>query len=294
MLKELVAKGYAPPKFTGEARTQLEKSVRSSVVGEQIVKNYQELTDRMMFFYQAADTVNRMTTVNIGKQLAKDFVAGDAVAKKMVSRMGRGYQAKIARAANADEVEHLIIDQLLSTTQFNYDKISLSEFGRELGPVFAVFTKWPTSIAGDIVSTMQNQNRTKADRLATVSMKYLGPLMAAGMLDYAIWGEDSGPETAREKALIGSGGFSDWMPHTALTSIASGGIMSPPMVKQGVRLLPAMLSDDEEAMARWLNDTTYAFAPGMGLVRFLGTDVPQIMLDEKASTDLIENALKGD
>lgn len=265
--KQLIAQNYTPPEYTAEAKTYLEQVMRTnSPITHAAQDLYKKAADKAMYFYEATDVINRHTTIEIAKQLADDFIKGDDIAKAMIKNMGAGYRSKIARASSPDQVRELIIDNLLSTTQFNYDRVSLSEFGRSWGPIFSVFTKWPTSIAGDIITQMARKDRSFAKNLSTVGMKYGSPLMLGIGADSLLF-DDGKPEDRRAKYFVGSGGFSDWMPIHSLESIVSGGIMSPPVVQSGQDLLQAMQRDEPGAVEAWFKDQTKAYAPGGILLR---------------------------
>lgn len=286
---------YAPPEFTAEARTALEQALRSGSKTQMLPEAYRRMGQMAMKMYEASDIYNRYTTVHMAKELTKDLLKGDKVAKAMVDRMARGYRSKIAAAKGPDEIQHLITDYLIATTQFNYDRISLSEFGRTFGPVFSVFTKWPTSIAGDIITTMMRKDEKFRKRMMTVGMKYMGPLLAAGGIDALFFGPEMRPEQHqyRVKKMVGADGFTSWMPIKSLEMLVSGDIMTPPVVEQGGQLAKALLSDKPNAMPRWVADTFYSFAPGAVIARSIFKDYPGLVENER-DRRVIEEMLKGD
>jgi hypothetical protein len=272
MKRRLIESGHAPPEYTAEAKTYLEQVMRTNSPFTHAAQDlYKKAADKAMYFYEASDIINRNTTVHIAKQLADDFVRGDEVAKAMIKNMGAGYRSKIARATDPNEIRAIITDNLLSTTQFNYDRISLSEFGRSWGPIFSVFTKWPTSIAGDIITQMSRKDRSFMKNLSTVGVKYGSPLALAIGADSLLF-DDKGPSDRAEKYLIGSGGFSDWMPIHSVESIMDGGIMSPPVIQSGTDLMGAIQKDEEGAVGAWFKDQAKAYLPGGIVIRLFEPD----------------------
>ena len=267
MKQKLIAEGFQPPEYTAEANTYLEQILRTtSPVTHAAQDFYKKVADKAMFFYEASDVVNRYTTVHIAKQLAKDYLQGDEIAQAMIKSMSRGYRSKIARATDPDEISAIITDNLLSTTQFNYDRVSLSEFGRSWGPIFSVFTKWPTSIAGDIITQMARKDQSFTKNLSTVGMKYGSPLALGIGIDSLLF-NDKGPSDSQTQYLVGVGGFSDWMPIHSIESILGGGIMSPPVIQSGMDLLQAFQTDKEGAVGAWVKDQAKAYLPGGIIVR---------------------------
>lgn len=265
--RRLIANNHAPPEYTAESKTFLEQVLKTnSPITHASQDFYKKVADKAMYFYEASDIINRNTTVHIAKQLADDFIKGDEIAKAMIKGMSSGYRSKIARATNPNEIREIITDNLLSTTQFNYDRVSLSEFGRSWGPIFSVFTKWPTSIAGDIITQMARKDRSFAKNLSTVGMKYGSPLLLGIAADSLLF-RDEGPSQASTKYIVGSGGFSDWMPVHSLKSIIDGGIMSPPVVQSGKELVSAIAKDEPGAVQSWVKDQTKAYAPGGIMLR---------------------------
>lgn len=281
LVQELKDKGWRPAAFTGEARDSLEKSIISSTPFRMTKEMVDKVTNKTMFFYEMSDTMNRATTLSMSKDLAKDFLDGDKIARSMIKNLPRGYQIKIEKAlvdGNAEKVSDIIADSLLSRTQFNYNKIAMSELGRTLGPMFSVFSKWPTSVAGDIITKMRNEGKLKGASKSLV--KYGGPFALLTLADQVMF-EQGDPRTPREKKLVGAKGFSEWAPSSALKSMATGGISQPPAIQTGTDFFKALSDNRPGALQKWLSNTAQAYMPGAVFWRVMEKDIPAIVQNKE-------------
>lgn len=281
LVKELEKKGWRPAAFTGEARDSLEKSILSSTPFRMTKEMLDNVTNKTMYFYEMSDTMNRATTLAMAKDITKDFLTKDQTAVSMVKKLPRGYQIKIARAledGNEEVIHDLIADSLLSRTQFNYNKIAMSELGRTLGPMFSVFSKWPTSVAGDIITKMKNDGKLKG---ATKSLiKYGGPFALLTLADQVMF-EQGKPATPREKKLTGAGGFASWAPGTSIIPVVTGDIAAPPAIQTGTDFFKALSSNKPGELERWMKDTAQAYMPGAVFWRVMEKDIPAIVQNKE-------------
>ena len=189
----------------------------------------------------------------------------------------------------------------MSETQFNYNRTTLSEYGRYMGPVFTMFTKWPLSIAGDVRSKLLNEKQYK--KAAT---KYLGPLAAFTAADAMLSPEafrdwDDRKPALREKMakkhlpridqreldlygdrykkIVGSGGFSAWAPIYNLESLVGipggEGLLSPPVVDTIMGGYEAATSD--KSSAKFFDRFTRQYTPGAGVAKLFLDDIPTLV-----------------
>jgi hypothetical protein len=113
-----------------------------------------------MVLYQHTETMNRALTVKMGQQWAKELATGSKSAFTALNRLPPGFRNELQASGILggkytpeviDKLGHAIGDALIGRTQFRYGKELQSEFGRAMGPLFTMFTKWPTMVAADIL-----------------------------------------------------------------------------------------------------------------------------------------------
>jgi hypothetical protein len=286
---ELKKYDLLPNAVINEARD----SLHDSLISNKITKAgamADRVTDLMMTFYQKSDIINRSVTIEMAKSLASDVANQSPKALEYVRRLAPSYRRAIQAAGNnEEELTKILAKELLAETQFNYNKFGMSEFGKVAGPFFAMFTKWPTSIVGDIAVKTQ---RGQAGRAA---MKYLGPYVAFMAVDAMTapgtltpWGEDPSKfdrfakkhsfsdvsNSERYKKVIGSSGLKGWSPFSSVTALTeeNRGLANPPMVQ----LIEEVLKEDPnwEKLAK-------TYVPGAGFSKLLLEDIPTVVTNKK-------------
>jgi hypothetical protein len=170
---------------------------------------------------------------------------------------------------------------------FNYDKATMSEFGRYMGPMFSVFTKWPTSIGGDINYSIRAKKLPKS--VADIGYRYMGPLAGAALMEHVLTGVatdagilDEGREDPRYQKLVGKAGVTGMHPLGSIASIYKGDVLSPPIVSSAVKVVSAASHLSPYDLWVSANDAAAGFVPGAGLVRFMFDDIPTLYTGEKA------------
>jgi len=185
-VKALEKKGWLPPDPTpGQFRT-LSQGLQKSGVIRKGARGLLDFTNNLaMIGYQQSDLANRIVTYGVGQDLAVDIMKGHKTALKYLQNMPPSYRKKAKEALAAkdyDILEDTVLDHLMATTQFNYNRASMSAYGREMGPFFAQFSKWPTAIGADLFdgydaakfSKQKGQTKLPANTIRA-GKKYLGP-----------------------------------------------------------------------------------------------------------------------
>jgi hypothetical protein len=199
-------------------------------------------------------------------------------------------------------VESLIARNLLAETQFNYNRTSLSEYGRYMGPIFSVFSKWPTAIAGDIIE------KYKGGQTIRAAQKYLGPLSVLYAIDFFVapstlpgaLGEAAQStsrtdwtESDRMKHFLVGSGFRSWSPVSAAGSVITGDIFQSPGVQIVSGLGKAAISADTEQLNKVVNTVTQSYGPGAGIVRFVSDDLATLLSGSRPEGTFLERAVEG-
>lgn len=188
--------GLAPGKHTPEIYEWVRDGLREAgtargLVGKKLDDFIKTHNDIVMSGYQWSDIHNRLTTVLMsdrwgddvleaftkrGKGITEDERAALTMFEKVVEPGHRqALMRRIKQGKRADFKKELA-RYLVDKTQFSYDRITMNKLGREVGGIFAMFSKWPSAIAGDIYVTLSRQDLTALDKFKRTGIKYLSPL----------------------------------------------------------------------------------------------------------------------
>lgn len=294
--KEVQRLGLAPERYTAEARDYIRRGLQQSKIYRMTDQALERASNALMYLYEKSDTVNRAATLSLAKRWAGDLVGKDAGAVAALRRAPTSIQRNalpLIAAGREDDLTHLLGSHLNASTQFNYNRASLSEYGRTMGPLFSTFTKWPMSMLGDAVSTLQRKGILGGT--SRLAQKYLLPITAAGMLQRVLFGP-SEDMSDREKKLVGAAGLIDWMPGMAIKDMLTGGIMTPPAMDVAVKVLTAATRPDAEMSDVGHNAAaaiTQSFVPGAGLLRFFTDDAVTLMTGRRPEGNFLERTEEG-
>lgn len=131
--------------------------------------NYRYFTDKvnniLMKPYTMSDSINRFITYKAGMSWAKRVKNGDARAIKALGDLSTSVKGQIRRAGidnlDVEALGDLLGRNLISETQFNYGKTQMHEFGRDMGRVFSMFTKWPVMVGSDMMHNVRKYGGVK-------------------------------------------------------------------------------------------------------------------------------------
>ena len=210
--------------------------------------------------------------------MAHDLAKGSAGAQKSLSKFPPEIQRRVAAArGNQQAMEDVLMRHLNSVIGMNYSRPGLYEFGRTMGPMFATFAKWPTAIAGEIVSEYRTKPFTKAT-LRSLE-RYAAPLLALASVDYLL--QDRVEESPRLQKAIGKTGVTKAAPVAAVGGFATGEIFTPPMIDVIMQdiVIPASKADGVKLL-RGMDRAAFTYFPGAGMVRFLTDDLPTFITGE--------------
>lgn len=221
--KDLAKAGYIPADRLYEAQGHLRTGLMQSPVGQWSKDKIEALSQLSMKAYSAADTVTRSATRNMAESIARDAMGGNEAALSHLVRVSPGYLSAIRRAAKAgdvDKVADLYANYLLSSTQFNYNRVSMSQMGRSMGHLFSMFSKWPTAVLGELGGYVDAKalNRSMPGASGKILARYLMPLVLT-VAAQKLWWEDAQDDVpAPVRALVGKD-LRKWFPSDTLGSL---------------------------------------------------------------------------
>lgn len=308
LLAKVESLGNVPSEFTRKGEQAIAEGIARSS-GVRMSRDAIEGAGKAgMFLYQKIEEFNRALTLGIGEMMAHDIAAGSPAAIGALKKLPFTVRkAVLSNRENTELTGELLGKYLNDATQYNYNKISMSEFGRTMGPFFSTFSKWPTATVGDIL--YEKRARGLLGSIPRTAEKYILPFMLLQAVDYAA-GERLGEKDGlsdRQKKLMGSGGMSQSAPIGSAMSIARGEIFTPPAVDALYKglvepimkgQLDAEPRDMPEKVAKVGAGVTgtliQSFFPGAGLVRFITDDlVTYITGNKPEGSNYFEKTAEG-
>ena len=172
---------------------------------------YRQSNEHLMAIYSIGDMTNRAVTYHMGKRLASDLAKGDEAAIKALRNMGQAAKSNLQAAGLRDAIEagdmlkagDILGKFLVAKTQFHYGLEQKAKYARFMGPLFSMFTKWPTSVGSEMIDIWK-ENPGAYRKMKRYSQLYASPLMALIGIDYAIDEEFGGREDGAYAYLVGS------------------------------------------------------------------------------------------
>lgn len=163
---------------------------RNKIPGSGVVR---KINDTGMAIFSAADVINRMVTYRMGQQLAQDAIQNNPEAITALAKLGKATLANLqtpkilaeTRRGKSDALGDALGKMLVAKTQFHYGAEQRAKYARFMGPMFSMFTKWPTSIGSNIVDVWQ-ENPNTYERMKRYTELYAAPLLALSAIGQAI------------------------------------------------------------------------------------------------------------
>lgn len=279
-VNKIKEKGFQPADFVRKYSRYMANDIRRNALYAIPNEIANIMGDAAMFLYTKTDTINRAITAATADVMANDIMRGSKLATNALDEFPKAIRNAAKRAKSKEELSDILGTHLNARTQYNYNRLSLSEFGRTMGPYFSVFSKWPTATAGDIINDARNKGALKA---GTETMtKYIAPLMLLQSADILMfgydpdkpWQENEDNKSDIAKKLFGRAGLSQSAPLGSVEGIITGDFWTPPAIDAAMKglVIPTMQGDTGK-LAKGLDTTVNNFAPGSVWVRFLTDDL---------------------
>ncbi len=278
--KDMIRLGLVPNAFTREGEQALAEGIMASKAGRMSADLLESSNKIGMSLFQGSEHLNRISVLGTAKMMANDIAKGSKLALDSLNKFPP-YVRKEVVAANGDtqKIYETIGKYLNATTAFNYDRPTLFELGRTLGPLFSTFAKWPTSVFGEALADLKTAPTMPA-AVRRVAERLVLPFIGFAAIDHAI--RDELDEKGRTAAIVGSRGISSAAPVSSLGSVVSGGIFTPPMIDTVVQgLVVPALSGDPNTIGKGLDRAAFTYLPGAGFTKFLTDTLPTYIQDER-------------
>lgn len=280
----IINEGILPRQWTAEMVEALQSGIKTGPLRNMSKKALELNTNVAMALFTKSETIARATTMLMAKRVANYMMKNPEKQLLLLNRMSSGAYRKAVRDSlekgDLEGASKAMNQYMQTTNMFNYDRLNMSDYGRFMGPLFSIFSKWPTATAGKLAHYyMQGRKAEGTARLATVLlMPYFGLQLADTLI------EDKAGESDIYKKLVGSKGLSGW---TQLDSLPSDfsvreGLLSTPIASATVDLADAIAEKrGAGTVSKWVNNTLRTFMPGAGTIRFIKEDLPLYFTGEK-------------
>jgi len=293
--------GLQPADFVRKYSRPMAEGIRRNALYAIPNEMLNKLGDASMYLYTKLDTMNRAIGLGVADVMANDLARGSDVARKALQKFPASLRRDIAKATSTDEVRDLLATHLNASTQYNYNRLSMSEFGRTMGPLFSTFSKWPTATAGELVQEFRNKGALRGG--ARNLEKFVVPLVLLQLADIAMfgydpekpWQENQEEKSDRAKKIFGVAGLSQSAPIGAAQGILKGDFFTPPVVDAAIKgiVIPSMEQDGDKII-KGLDTAIQNFTPGSVYVRFLTDDLVTLMTGERPEgSTFIERSAEG-
>ena len=222
-MNEYIKKGYIPTTMSegviNDAIDMLEKS------GTKINPTVRFIGDKWESFgkfalgpYQKSDTLNRVVTIRLSKDLASEIAKGSSIGMKGLNRLPKSLRAEVSslidKGAN-DVAEDKLIKHFLNKTQFGYNKSQRNLLARESRGL-GVFQKWPVQVTSEILYDINKHGLFNKRTLS----KYGVPAIAMGSMGAALY--ESDPKLYKDiTGKDGAAGLLAWAPIGSAGSFGS-------------------------------------------------------------------------
>ena len=204
-----------PEDFEG-MKTGLSSYFKDSKWARRFDKSLDKYSQVAMYMYGKTDTINRLVTAQMSEDIAKLVSSGKTKWLKNAPQQIRNkVQKQLDEGASVAELTQTIGKWMETKTQLSYAKDDMYEFGREMGPMFSMLSKWPTAVTSDIATKIRKDARGGA---AKSVMKYLAPLALVNVLQGGL-DETLDPDSAQSQEMFGYGGLKSWLPQSAATGV---------------------------------------------------------------------------
>jgi len=269
--------GYMPEEFVKPAEVALAKGLMSSSAWRMSANKLDAMSKLAMSAFQASESLNRVSIINTAETMAGDLVKHNLAALKSLKNFPKDLRKTVLQhvtAGDAGAISELIGKHLNDVTAFNYNRQSMFELGRELGPLFSTFAKWPTEMLGEVLYEIQAKGKLKAAGRMTekLMLPFIGLYAANLMIQKAAGIKDN--DSDRYKKTFGASGLSQAAPVNALSGVAKGDIFTPPVIKSVMQgIVTPIASGEGPKILKGLDSVAFQFIPGAWLLRFIGDDM---------------------
>lgn len=302
VVKRMEAMGLAPVTVRTSPEYLAQGMARSPVF-RKLGRASEQLSRIGAIPYRASESLNRAIAFGASEMMANDLMRGSKFAQSALARFPTSVQREARAAISGGDMAGLVrslSEHIVNNTQYQYNRASQAQYIRTLGPLFSTFSKWPTATFGQVVGAYRDRGALGAT--GKLAQELVLPFVALETVDQLLMaynGEDQLSD--RQKKVLGNEGLSQAAPIGNLRSIASGDLLTPPIIDSFVATVidPMKQETTEDMLRKALKggaNATYMFAPGGagGWVRLITDDLVTHLTGERPEgTNYFERTVEG-
>lgn len=297
--QKILELGFQPSEFIPAYNKATADGIRRSSLYAVPMDIVQKLGDTAMIVFTKMDAMNRMIATSTAEMMAHDLAKPGGLTKRLaqkgLSNFPDDVQRAVASAKSTQEVGSILATHLNAATQYNYNRMSMSEYGRIMGPFFSTFSKWPTATAGEIIDGYRKRGAFGGS--VEFAKKFFLPYAMFKMADYVLSGTTDAEERSdRYKRLVGSEGFAGTAPLKSPVGILTGEFFTPPAIDALMSsvVLPVFRQGKPIDPLVGLGNAVGQFTPGAAYVRFLTDDLVTIVTGERPEgSEFVSRSIEG-
>jgi hypothetical protein len=199
-------------------------------------------TKALLFMFTKGEEQARSWVVAMGEELGSAMAKNPQLRKQLADRaIDPHIGNRLAGDKSEKEMQDIMSVFLSNETMLNYDRAHMSAMGRHLGPMFSMFSKWPTTIGGQMIAAHQTKGLPGAGRYLTAA--FGAPAALAAVIDSYARDEGMLERDHPYAKLVGP--TMQWLPGEApLAYMREGGPSNAPFV--AILKSIAKISDGED------------------------------------------------
>lgn len=271
--------GLMGPQWQGEVLDHAVRSFKKSALAS-VAQGWNNVN---MGLFETSEKIGRGVVAMMGRRLAQNIAENPALINQVIK--SPSYRREIQRLAQgglSPKLNQEVVRYLNAHTMLNFDRMNMSEFSRQAGPLFRQFTKIPFWVAGRAYQSLYDKGAARG--LAEWVGGYGAPIIGLHFVDQLLNTKDN----PRLKKIIGGGGFAGLNLGASLTPVleSRGGLMNTPLLSLGGAALKAGQAvytgtkSPGEAAYYLANDIYRTVGLGSGLIRLLGEDYDKLVLNK--------------
>lgn len=283
------SKGLIDRDWTAEAADVMAGNLRKSLARHMTGKAAEKYSQTVMAAFKGSELTARAMTTLIAQDVAEDMFQNNDLRNKIIMNMKSSAYKRALHGAlekrDIDGVKNILTSYLNSNNMYNYNKLNQAEFARSLGPMFSIFSKWPSMAVGaQLKDFMSGGGVTPAvvRNMRLLYMPYATMYLADKVADMTVKplvGDQ------RTEALVGKKGLHGMMVTDATPTgvFERGGILASPAVRAANSVAKSIISEGQlgDRFSTAVKDLASTYVPVLPLAdRVLTRDVPRIMFNK--------------
>jgi hypothetical protein len=281
--EEVYDRGLVAPGWRGEMDALVSGNPTKGKIAAALSGLDEKARGLVTSVFTMSEIAARALTALTGKKLSADLMTDPKLQRDFIGSLpSPSYKRSIAEAIKSGElrkVEDEVIRYMNATNMFNYQTFNQSQFVRDMGPAFSMFTLWPSMALGRVAKDFVTSGGVKASaRLATT----IGvPFLALAAIDTALIGEDV-RNTPQYQLVFGKSTLADQTLLSAFPTNLEGrsGLISAPipgMAIQGGKALSGLIDQDPKEAQKLVRNAAQTFIPFVSIYKKIMEDqVPLI------------------